>query len=174
MSFMLITLAWMHKKAAGYPVGGSLEFARSIERRYLALGGDMNYKTKVSTILTENDSAVGIRLEDGTEHHFDYIVSAADGYTTIFKVLEGNYVDDTIRGYYEKLIPFPPLVHVALGVNRRFDDVPSSARGTTIVLQEPVILGGRSTTGPFPEILPRSAFLKIPVTTGGCRMWRGR
>ncbi len=143
MSFLLMTLAWMHKKAAGYPVGGSLEFARSIERRYLALGGDMNYKKKVSTILTENDRAVGIRLEDATEHHADYLISAADGYTTIFKMLEGNYVDDTIRGYYEKLIPFPPLVHVALGVNRRFDDVPSSAQGTTIMLQEPVILGRR-------------------------------
>ncbi len=142
MSFMLMTLAWMHNKTAGYPLGGSLEFSRAIEKRYLALGGEMNYKAKVMKILTGNGRAEGIKLEDGTEHHADYVISAADGHATIFKMLEGKYVDDTIRGYFEKLIPFPPLVYIALGVNRSFGEWPASASGIALELTEPIRIGG--------------------------------
>lgn len=142
VSFMIMTFAWMHRKAAGYPVGGSLEFARAVEKRYLALGGEMAYRARVQKIITENGRAVGIRLEDGSEHRADYVISAADGHATIFDMLEGKYVDYTIRGYYEKLIPFPPLVHVALGVNRAFDDIPHSAGGIALQLREPIRIGG--------------------------------
>lgn len=144
MTFLLMTLAWLHNKAAGYPLGGSLEFARAIERRYLSLGGELNYKSRVNKVLTKNGRAAGIRLEDGTEHRADYVISAADGHATIFNMLEGRYVDDTIKGYYErkKLILNPPLVHVALGVNRTFEEVPHSAFGTYFSLNDPITLGG--------------------------------
>jgi phytoene dehydrogenase-like protein len=142
MSFMLMTFAWMHNRAAGYPVGGSLEFSRAIEQRYLHLGGEVSYKARVAKILTENDRAVGVRLEDGSEHRADYVISAADGHATIFDMLEGRYVDATIRGYYEKLLPFPPLMYIALGVNRSFSDLPPSAGGTAIKLEQPISVGG--------------------------------
>lgn len=142
VTFMLMSFAWMHKKSAGYPVGGSLEFSRNIEKRYLGLGGEMHYQSRVAKILTENGKAVGIRLEDGSEHRADYVISAADGHATIFDLLEGRYVDDVIRGYYEKLIPFPPLVYIALGVNRTFPELPSSAGGMGIELAEPLLVGG--------------------------------
>jgi len=137
-----MTFAWLHNKAAGYPVGGSLEFSRAIEKRFVALGGEMNYRAHVQKILTENGRAVGIRLDDGTEHRADYVISAADGHATIFNMLEGNYIDKTIKGYYDILIPFPPLIHVALGVNRTFDDIPHSSGGMAIQLQKPIMIGG--------------------------------
>jgi phytoene dehydrogenase-like protein len=58
--FFLLTMAWMHQKVAGYPVGGSLEFAGAIERRYLALGGEINYRAKVVEILAENNRVAGV------------------------------------------------------------------------------------------------------------------
>jgi len=140
--FIIMSLAWMHNRSAGYPLGGSLEFSRAIEKRYLALGGEANYRARVSRILTENNRAIGIRLEDGTEHRADYVISAADGHATIFDMLEGKYVDDTVKGYYEKLIPFEPVVYVALGVNRTFDDLPSSAGGMALLLDQPIKIGG--------------------------------
>jgi len=142
MSFILMTFAWLHTKAAGYPLGGSLEFSRAIEKRYLDLGGEAVYKATVSKVLTENGRAVGIRLADGTEHRADYVISAADGHATIFEILEGKYLDDTIRGYYKNLIPFPPLVHIALGVNRSFPELPFSAGGIAYHLSEPLLVGG--------------------------------
>ena len=141
MTFMLMTFAWLHKKAAGYTVGGSLAFSQSIEKRYLSLGGEMGYQARVAKILAENGRATGVRLEDGTEHRADYVISATDGHATIFEMLEGKYVDDTIRGYYEKLIPFPPLVHIGLGVNRQFADLPPAA-GLTLELAQPLKVGG--------------------------------
>ncbi len=142
MTFMLMNFAWFHKKTAGYVLGGSLEFSHAIERRYLSLGGEIQYKSKVVKIVTGNGNAVGIRLEDGTEQRADYVISAADGHSTIFDMLEGKYMDDTVRGYYAKLLPFPPLIFVSLGVNRTFKDVPSSPWGIAIELTEPFVVGG--------------------------------
>jgi phytoene dehydrogenase-like protein len=142
MSFMFMTFAWMHNKAAGYPLGGSLEFARSIEKRFFELGGEISYQAKVAKILTENNRAVGVRLENGAELRSDYVISAADGYGTIFDMLDGKYTDDTIKGYYANLIPFPPLVHVAFGVGRRFDDIPHAAGGIALQLPNPIAIGG--------------------------------
>lgn len=143
MLFMLMTLAWMHKKEAGYPVGSSLEFARSIEKRYRDLGGEIQYNSRVTKILVENNRAVGVRLEDGSEHKADYIISAADGYTTIFDMLEGRYADKTIRGYYDNLPIFPPLVHVALGVNLPFKEIPHTVLGINFPLDQPITIAGK-------------------------------
>jgi phytoene dehydrogenase-like protein len=141
MIFAIMVIGWLHNRNAGYPLGGSLEFSRGIERRYLALGGEVTYRAKVGRIIVENGRAVGVRLEDGSEHRADYILSAADGHATIFKMLEGRYVDRAIRSYYDNLPTFPSLVHVALGVNRALDDFPRCIEGFTLPLARPIIAG---------------------------------
>lgn len=141
VAFMLMSFAWMHKKAAGYPVGGSLAFAKAIEQRYVLLGGNMRYKSRVAKILVENGRAVGVKLVDGSEYRADYVISAADGHATIFEMLEGKFVDETIKGYYDTLVPFPPLLYVSLGINRRFDDVPRCLGGMSFQLQQPIMIG---------------------------------
>ncbi len=139
---MIMTFAWLHQNTAGYPVGGSLEFSRAIERRYLDLGGDIHYRSPVAKILVKNDMAVGIRLFDGTEHHGDIVVSAADGHTTIFNMLGGQYIDSKIQGHYDNLPIFPPLLYIALGVNRTFNEVPHSVSGTSYLLDKPLTIAG--------------------------------
>ncbi|RJQ31587.1 MAG: NAD(P)/FAD-dependent oxidoreductase [Peptococcaceae bacterium] len=141
--FFLLTMAWMHQKVAGYPSGGSLEFARAIERRYLALGGEINYRARVVEILAENNRAAGVRLADGSVHRGEAVISAADGHTTIFEMLAGKYVDDRIRGYYRDLSIFSPLVHVAVGVNYSFSEVPFSVTGISFPLDEPLAVAGK-------------------------------
>ena len=145
--FILITLAWLHDRAAGYPIGGSLPLARAVEQRYLNLGGQIHYKSRVARILVENDRAVGIRLENGQEERADVVISAADGHATIFDMLEGKYVDDTVRQHYDKYTPFPPLVFVGLGVNRTFEDEPRRISGLRLALEQPLILGDQTVTG---------------------------
>jgi phytoene dehydrogenase-like protein len=143
MLSLLMTLAWLHKESAGYPLGGSLAFSRSIEQRYLGLGGDLHYNLRVVKILVENNHAVGIRLVDGSEYRADYIVSAADGHTTIFNLLDGKYVDEKIRDYYDNLPVFPPLIHVALGVNCSFEEMPHTVSGLSFPLDKPVVIAGK-------------------------------
>jgi phytoene dehydrogenase-like protein len=139
--FALMIVGWLHRKNAGYPLGGSLEFSRGIERRYLSLGGEISYRARVAKILVENGRAVGVRLTDGNEHRADYVVSAADGHATIFEMLDGKFVDPTIRSYYDNLPIFPSLIHVALGVHRTFDDAPRCVEGFMLHLQEPLSIG---------------------------------
>ncbi len=141
MAGLLMMLAWMHRKSAGYPEGGSLEFSRSIEGRYLDLGGQIHYRAPVAEILVERDRAVGVRLANGTEHRSDITLSAADGHATIFDLLGGKYLNKRIRGYYENLPLFPPLIQVALGVDRSFAGMPPVV---VYPLDEPVTLGGRA------------------------------
>jgi len=143
MLAVLFILALMHLKIAGYPLGGSLEFSRAIERRYLGLGGEIHYKSPVTRILVENDQAVGVRLADGTEYRSDIVISAADGRTTIFDMLDGKYINDDIHGYYEKLPLFSPLIYIALGVARSFDELPHSVSGISYSLDEPVTIAGK-------------------------------
>jgi phytoene dehydrogenase-like protein len=122
--FLIMTLVWMHKKSAGYPIGGSLKFARLIEKRYLELEGKINYKSKVKKIIVENDSARGIILENGEAHKADIVISAADGYYTIFEMLEGKYINKKIKDYYDNYETFPSYVQVSLGVKRTFETIP--------------------------------------------------
>jgi phytoene dehydrogenase-like protein len=135
-----------HVQDAGYPLGGSLEFAQAIERRYLDLGGEMRYRSPVEKILVEadpagrGDRAVGIRLADGSEHRADVVVSAADGHATIFDMLEGRYASDKVRGYYEKLPTYKSWIQVSLGVAR---DLSAEAPRVSYWLDEPMDIAGQ-------------------------------
>ena len=148
MLALLMPLAWLNKKAAGYPLGGSLPFARAIEKRFLNLGGSIEYGARVSEILTEptnhGDRAVGIRLADGAEHRADAVISAADGHATIFDMLGGRYVDDTIKGYYETMKPFPPLLYIGLGIADPLDEIPSSIGGIAFPLSPAIEIDGKT------------------------------
>jgi len=140
MMAALMTLAWMHQKAAGFPEGGSLKFSRAIERRYLNLGGRIHYRSPVSKIIVKNGKAVGVRLADGAERRADIVISAADGHATIFQMLGGKYTDEKVREYYEQMPIFPALIQVTLGVARSFEGEP---RLLLYHLKQPVVIAGR-------------------------------
>ncbi|MFW9829734.1 MAG: phytoene desaturase family protein [Candidatus Thorarchaeota archaeon] len=143
MMAVLKTFAWMHEKTAGYPLGGSLELARAVEQRYLALGGELHYKSHVIKILVENDRAVGVQLTDGSKHYADIVISAADGHTTIFDMLNAKYINKKIQGYYDKLPIYSPLIYIGLGVANKFEEVPPTVTGIDFPLDEPIMIGGQ-------------------------------
>ncbi len=121
-----------------WPVGGAGEFAKSIEMRYLALGGKVHYRSRVEKILVENGKAVGIRLADGGEHRADIIISNADGRKTILDMLDGKYINETVRGYCAPPSDETPFaVDVFLGINRDLSGDPSSL---VLLLDRPVII----------------------------------
>jgi len=143
MITMIMVLAWLRQKEVGYIIGGALALVSYIQQRYLDLGGELHCKARVEKILVENDKAIGVRLADGTEHMGDVVISAADGRTTIFDMLDGKYIDDKISGYYDNLKLFSPLVYVGLGIARKFDDIPPSTAGLSFPLEEPVTMAGK-------------------------------
>ncbi|MCD6289878.1 MAG: NAD(P)/FAD-dependent oxidoreductase [Anaerolineae bacterium] len=124
-SFLLMILGQLAEGELAVVEGGSLRFSEAIARRYQSLGGEVIYGASVEKILVEDDRAVGVRLADGSEHRADIVISAADGYSTIFEMLDGRYVDDPIRERYERWPLFRPLILASFGVGRVFPDEPS-------------------------------------------------
>lgn len=139
---VLALLGFMYKGQAAYPVGGSLPLALDLEQRYRQLGGRVQYRTRVDKVLVEDGRAVGVRLEDGSDRRADVVISAGDGYTTIFQLLEGKYVDQTIRALYDHWKPFQSILFVSAGVNRTFPDVPLAVEGNAFELKQPMVIAG--------------------------------
>lgn len=132
-------LAYMYTGNAGFPAGGSLAFARAIERRYLSLGGEIHYGAQVERILTDNSRATGVRLYDDSVHTADIVVSAADGRGTLFDMLDGVRLDRTLTNVYESDLPIHSMVQVSLGVAA---DLSAEPHWSTYLLPEPLEIGG--------------------------------
>jgi phytoene dehydrogenase-like protein len=134
-------LAWSHLRSAGYPEGGALVLPKAIEDKFLKLGGEIKYGSKVTQILVEDGNATGVQLEDGSEYRSDHVISAADGRTTIYEMLGGKYFDSKVRSYYEKFPLAPQVMIVALGLSRGFEDIPHLGIGLIFELEQPVTIG---------------------------------
>ncbi len=134
-------LAGNHLQATGFPQGSSLAFARTIERNFLELGGEIKYKKKVERILIEGGRAVGIELEDGKVENADIIISAADGHATLFDMLEDRFTHPSLRNRFETQPHYPPFIQVSLGVNRELSDTPHAIKAQT---EAPFEIAGQS------------------------------
>ena len=147
---LIVTLGWLHAGNAGYPLGGSLPLARNLERRYLELGGEIRYGARVGSITTQRtgaaDRATGIALSDGGHEAAEIVISAADGHATIYDMLGGAYLDEELRGVYERdaLPLFNPILFVGVGVARDFADEPLRISGIRFALDEPIGAGAVS------------------------------
>jgi len=117
----IMMFAWFNQKNAGYLIGGSLPMAKRMTSRYLDLGGKLRTRSRVTKIIVENNMAKGVILSDGTEIKADYVISAADGHSTIFEMLGGKYVNKKISNAYEKWELFTPIVQVSFGINKKID-----------------------------------------------------
>ena len=137
--FVLMLLALLADRQLGLVEGGSLDFVQAIEKRYRDLGGELTFRATVEKILTDDDQAVGIRLADGVEHPADVIVSAADGYSTIYDMLEGRYTNGKIDERYKNWKLFRPLLIISYGVAREF---PGEAPIGLIKPARPMEIGG--------------------------------
>jgi len=117
MQFFLSTMSAYNNSDAGWPTGGSLEFAKRLGKRYLDLGGRISYKAKVEEIIVKDDHAIGIKLSEGSVFTGDIVISAANGYSTIFSMLQGKYTNDEIISLYTEGKTYPTSVQISLGIN---------------------------------------------------------
>ena len=124
MAFLMM-FAWFNQKNAGYLIGGSLPLAERMTKRFTSLGGVLTTRKSVKKIIVENNSAKGVILSDGNQIYSDYVVSAADGYSTIFRMLEGKYLSAKISNAYKNWELFTPIVQVSFGIKKHIEsDIP--------------------------------------------------
>ena len=114
----IFMLGFFNQKNAGYIKGGSFPLAQRMVEKFEKLGGKILYKKKVEKIIIENNTAKGIVLSDGTQILSDYVISAADGYATIYKMLDGKYVSKKVDYAYKNWELFTPLVQVSFGIKK--------------------------------------------------------
>jgi phytoene dehydrogenase-like protein len=135
----LYNMAAAHHRNAGFPQGGSLGLARSIEARYTGLGGRVDYRARVERVLVEDDRAVGVQLRGGARHYADHVVAACDGRTTVQDLLGGRYTGHRIERLYQEILDrpgalFPAVVSVFVGVDGPVGQ--GDAHSTTFLLTE--------------------------------------
>ncbi len=136
--FMCMVLALYTEGRTVLVDGPSLNIARAIESRYLELGGTITYKATVDEILVENGRAVGVRLTDGSIHKADAVISAADGYSTVYGMLKARFVDQQTSMRYRNWPLIRPAISTSLGVAREFSGEPHT---TSVFLAEPFTVG---------------------------------
>lgn len=122
---MVFSLAWMNMGNAGYCIGGVQSLIRRIEEKIANLGGKIRFNARVERVLVENDTAVGVELEGGERVMADWVISAADGRTTIFEILGGKYGDEETRKRYDERELFASYLQVSLGVERDLSEEPA-------------------------------------------------
>jgi len=114
----IFMLGWYNQKNAGYIKGGSYPLAQRMVEKFCNLGGKLAYKKKVERILVVNNVAKGVLLSDGTNIPADFVISAADGYSTIFNMLDAKYVSKEIDFAYKNWELFTPIVQVSFGIKK--------------------------------------------------------
>ena len=141
---LVMSMAGMNVGDCGYPVGGSRALAKRMEQRYLSLGGKVFYKSRVENIIVKDGAAVGIKLADGREVRSDYIISCADGYATLYKMLGNKYTPQVYRNLYEhpEQHYLPTCAIVFMGVDCELGE---SYRAINIRREHPVSIGGVDT-----------------------------
>ncbi|MEW6026455.1 MAG: NAD(P)/FAD-dependent oxidoreductase [Planctomycetota bacterium] len=138
--FITMLLACLADGQMGVLEDGSVRFAQSLEDRFRQLGGQIEYSSTVTKIIVEGDRAAGVQLENGRQYLADTVISAADGYSAIFQMLEGKYTDQRIQDMYKRWKLFTPIMLVNFGVAREFKGEPSI---NILALNKPFKAGNR-------------------------------
>jgi phytoene dehydrogenase-like protein len=140
MAVHLANLAAVHDRTSAWPIGGFAALCKAIEFRYRNLGGDVRYCAHVDRVLVKNGRAMGVCLTDGSEHYADVVILAADGHTTLPRLVERKHTDRMTREYHDKISRnADPAVHISFGVDRDLSGEPHSI---VLLLDRPISLAG--------------------------------
>ncbi len=141
---LVMSLGWMGRRNAGYPIGGSGTVIGAVAERLTKLGGRVRHNARVEKIEVERGTVTGVRLAGGAFVAADAVISAADGHATLYEMLEGRFVDSTITKAYDTRDVFPSYLQVSLGIARDLSQQPGFL---TVVLDEPIEVDNRTAAG---------------------------
>ena len=79
------------QKDGGIIEGGSLKLSLSIGKRFEEKGGHLLTSSAAKRVIINDNTAVGVELENGEIIKSDYVISSADAYHTLNTLLEGKY-----------------------------------------------------------------------------------
>lgn len=116
---LVATLGALARRQAGYPIGGSLPFARAIQARLERLGGRLHCGRRVARVAVRGGRATGIELEEGTAVEADFVLAACDLRTTLDALLGGRFPSPAHERLFREAPLSAPAVQVSFGLGRR-------------------------------------------------------
>lgn len=117
----LIPISWAYSNDFQTPPpGGSQRFAEWLTYTTEHLGGDIFFKSKVSKILIENNTAVGVKVDHiGTTHEIKskYVVAACDVETLFEKMLPSTAIPKKMKENLKGAELYASAFTVSLGLD---------------------------------------------------------
>jgi phytoene dehydrogenase-like protein len=138
---LVMSMGPIARKAGGVPEGGSLEFAKAIEKRFLDLGGRISYSAPALRVIEKEGRAIGVATE-GREIPADYVLSCADLKWSLESLLGGAHTGEAHRVLLESGKLFGSSVMVSFGVDMDLSK-DSDAIMDVMELPKPIHLAGR-------------------------------
>ena len=111
-----------YRYGAYYPVGGPGQIAECIIPVIEEAGGQLAVNSRVKKILIENNTAVGVLLDNGEEIRSKLVISDASAYTTFMELIDREVADN--HGYpplFDELGSSPAHLYLFLGYDEEID-----------------------------------------------------
>ena len=105
-----------HYGGINYPKGGVGQIAQKLADGLVSAGGEIKYKARVTEIILENGTAVGVKLADNSEYRAQRIISNATRWDTFGKLIPGQYMPAREQKWQQKYQKSPSFLSLHLGV----------------------------------------------------------
>ncbi len=107
-----------HYGGINYPQGGVGKIAEKLVEGLEKFGGEIQYKARVTQILTENGRAIGVKLANGHHYLAKRIVSNATRWDTFEKLLSTEKMPNREKRWQKRYQQSPSFLSLHLGVKK--------------------------------------------------------
>ncbi|WJX17798.1 prolycopene isomerase [Trifolium repens] len=105
-----------HFGGINYPLGGVGGIATSLAKGLVDQGSQILYKANVTSIITEQGKAVGVRLSDGREFFAKTIISNATRWDTFGKLIKQETLPKEEENFQKVYVKAPSFLSIHMGV----------------------------------------------------------
>ncbi|CAJ2672911.1 unnamed protein product [Trifolium pratense] len=105
-----------HFGGINYPLGGVGGIAKSLAKGLVDQGSQILYKANVTSIITEQGKAVGVRLSDGREFFAKTIISNATRWDTFGKLIKQETLPKEEENFQKVYVKAPSFLSIHMGV----------------------------------------------------------
>jgi prolycopene isomerase len=105
-----------HYGGINYPKGGVGQIAQKLVEGLEKVGGEIQYKARVTKILKENNQAIGVKLANGQQYFAKRIVSNATRWDTFEKLLPTSDMPNKEKRWQQRYQKSPSFLSLHLGV----------------------------------------------------------
>lgn len=105
-----------HYGGINYPKGGVGQIALKLVEGLEKVGGQIQYKARVTKIIMEKGQAIGVKLANGTEYRGKRIISNATRWDTFEKLLPPEMIPKKEKNWQQRYQKSPSFLSLHLGV----------------------------------------------------------